>query len=457
MAPNLDNIAVELLDIITSTLSLEDFCSLRLTCKSVYATSLRSFAFIFFSSKICHLNFNSLELLTQVSRHVEYSQAIRSLDIQATVYSKQQIEKAHVDLGYYKTAISRVVNKSAECEAILQCAKLYDHIMAQPVDAEKIGTIANIFTEIFRNLVNVKAIRLYQDLNPTSMRNYNSSSRIDFASLCFQGILEAVSSSGLKLEKLKTVSKPWVHRFSRNSAIIPHDAFIQPKSLLTNVLANLSSLELCISTTYHGMERQANWETGVSKFISGAVALKSLRLLFDGLGGNSKYSIELIRSITEKTSLPKLKKFHLVGPQFDELDLADFFVRHRETLRVIHFEYTRLQNGTWQSLLETIRDSLQLHHLYLLYPVQGEERVTFPPEIFDNFWLHQVDADDPDDDRSMKDQLNETIEFLEVGFERHAVYEILYDSDAPMENSRRRHSVSGSDHESIVGSENSAG
>ncbi|KAF2812641.1 uncharacterized protein BDZ99DRAFT_569286 [Mytilinidion resinicola] len=118
--------------------------------------------------------------------------------------------------------------------------------------------------------------------------------------------------------------------------------------------------------------------------------------------------------------------------QFDEEDVAALVIRHKNTLRTLHFEYSRMHYGTWRSLFETIRDSLQLEVLHLEYPIQGDERITFP---FADIWCHHINVNDQDDDesRTMPEMLTELIEVLEVGFERDADpnTDTAYDSDDP--------------------------
>lgn len=116
------------------------------------------------------------------------------------------------------------------------------------------------------------------------------------------------------------------------------------------------------------------------------------------------------------------------------MDFSKLALKHRESLRIIHFEYTRLCGGTWKSLLEAFRDLLRLEVLYLLYPMQGEDRVTFSMEVFDNFWEQFVNVNDINDSRDMRSRLIRVVEFHDVRIEQYPDSDYACGSDRSNEN-----------------------
>jgi hypothetical protein len=80
MARPIERFPTELLDLITADLSLEEFRSLRLSCKAVSVSSIHAFGIRFFSTLTCAITSRSLENLVAISKHVEFSSTLRALD-----------------------------------------------------------------------------------------------------------------------------------------------------------------------------------------------------------------------------------------------------------------------------------------------------------------------------------------------------------------------------------------
>ncbi|KAF2493263.1 hypothetical protein BU16DRAFT_75241 [Lophium mytilinum] len=457
MATSIEKIPTELLDLITSDLSLEEFSSLRLSCKAVYASSLHSFGIAFCSKRVCILTLPSLENIVSISKHVEFGSTMRELDFAADVRPEDAVNTTQDLIMLPQEEVER---RNPNASTARAKREFHEALMAQAEATGRMneGILSEMLIEAFRNFPKLETIRFYQEtVSPTSTRTFKKSSRVAYASCCFQQILTAIIESRLTLEKLKTVEKPGVYRCSRSGAVVSHDAFYVNLPRLEGLkqsFVRLRSLELWISASYHGRSRLPGWENGISQFLAAAPALESLTLHIDAIAYGSRYCIDIVRSIANTVYLPKLRKLHFVGAQFDEEDLANLVTKHKNTLCILRFECSRMHHGTWRALFETFRESLQLEALRLEFPTQGDERVTFP---FSDYWCHYLsvnDQDDYDEKWTMPDLLTELIDGLKVGLERDADpdSDIAYDSDDPGASAatwERMHRVAHSDDGSL--------
>ncbi|KAF2812640.1 uncharacterized protein BDZ99DRAFT_270558 [Mytilinidion resinicola] len=207
---HIEKLLTELLDLITDDLSLDDFSSLRLSCKTVYASSLHSFGITFFSERVCILSLPSLGNIVSISKHGKFGSTMRELDFVADVPPEDFVEVTKGLTVLRQKKAEREIRALIESKAAAE-DEFHKAMMAQAeaTGRKNEGTLSQMLVEAFENFPKLKAIRFYQaTMSPTSTRTYKKSSQVAYASCCFQQILTAIVKSGLTLEKLKTVTKP---------------------------------------------------------------------------------------------------------------------------------------------------------------------------------------------------------------------------------------------------------
>ncbi|KAF2477168.1 uncharacterized protein BDR25DRAFT_339166 [Lindgomyces ingoldianus] len=423
MASFIERLPAELLDLITANLEATPYGSFRLASRLLYLTTLPEFRRRFFSTIKSSLNSSSLTMLVELSQS-HLAGTVKELCIQPRRRPKLPLAKTR-EKPFFRgkseflkaQEIAKASKENAERE-------LFDDFMNGTSLELRVAPLSTALHGFF----NLTLIRFYLiDSLAVQGQMFKKSSCIEFQSRCFRLILDAILTSGVKLEEFSMAEID----FMRDScAIVPHHAFKLPTPYLvtlSDAFHRLQSLNLCISATYNGTARLPGWEDGISQFISAASELESLSLHLDGPGAYSRFTLPIMDSLARSTILPKLKTFQIQGSMFHEHDLARFVLQHSATLSDVSLAYSRLQNGSWKSLLTTFRESLNLQRFSLIFPMQGDDRLTFPD--FDNMWCLYVDTTDQEEDRTMYDALTMAIEHHEIGFEQDPECEAHYDSD----------------------------
>lgn len=454
MPTPIERLPTEVLDLITNELILSEFSSFRLSCRAVYLSSLHSFGTRFFSSWICFTRPKSLGELLDISKHEEFSTRVTSLHLMVPwIWSEDQLAIARETCAAppltpptrYNRARWQIKQDEIERHTATLASHEFCQRLLQPDDGRDVHreTLFKTFAGAFDNFSNLRNIYFFQEErnHGHTIMTYRKSACIDFVSHYFQQLLKAITHSSLRLYKLKSANSVEPRIYSRSGTITPHSTFDLDAAFLTMLktsFAELRSLQLWISASYHGHSRRLGWENGIINFLNAAPALESLNLHLDIFSQGSRYSRKIIHSMADKVTLPRLRKLHLTGTQFDEEDITKFLIRHKATIRIVYFNNTRMQHGTWCSMLETIRDALQLKSIHLIYPLQRDDRITFP--WADDMWCRYLDVDyqqhDDDEEETMHAKITKVIESLEVGFEQNG--ELGSDFDYDSDNPKRR-------------------
>ncbi|KAI9716906.1 MAG: hypothetical protein M1812_005055 [Candelaria pacifica] len=109
---------------------------------------------------------------------------------------------------------------------------------------------------------------------------------------------------------------------------------------------NLRKIDLFI--TFHEPEALGTLDLrNLAQAISGAHSLEVLLLSFN------KHAP--LYEILGSGTWPRLRRFYTCCFSINQHEILDFIKRHAKTLREIHFEFGEVSDGTWESVLETIR------------------------------------------------------------------------------------------------------
>ncbi|KAI9700844.1 MAG: hypothetical protein M1836_002213 [Candelina mexicana] len=149
------------------------------------------------------------------------------------------------------------------------------------------------------------------------------------------------------------------------SGISHHALNLPPEELDRAKLAfeALTSLELCINT--HNVEEDwvTTMRTGtISELSSAARNLEKLWLRFDA---RCRWLMGDFPKVTGSQRWPKLRSVALCLMDMHERELVEFLCRHVPTIEVLDLQYVEISEGTWNTVLEEIRQEMKRWPLVL--------------------------------------------------------------------------------------------
>lgn len=200
--------------------------------------------------------------------------------------------------------------------------------------------------------------------------------------------------------------------------MIPHQAFnfaLPYLVSLGNAFITMKSISLSINEWCSANSRMPGWENGISQFISTAPSLETLSLNLGKGYPEPRYSVPIIRSLAQTTRFPKLHTFQLYGGAFEELDLLDFVLNHKHSIRRISLPHVNNQDGYWKSILTAFRDSLDLEYLYVQRPMERGNLLSFCIDPPARTFTLMIDTTPEDESRSMEELLTQYISTVKRG------------------------------------------
>jgi len=389
MASPIELLPAELLDLITSRLPALDYAALRLASRRLHFTSHTEFLKRFFTTVSTFLDPTSLARLVDISSHQRFANSVRNLHIKSRGGAPGKGPPIYEDFRFIRDVAT---SKNAV-------------------------SIVRPLSRVMESLPNLNSVRFYLlDQNIGYTRSIYKSDIVIFQAVCFQMILDAVIESNTQLQELSTLSGDV--SLSSSCAIVPHQAFNLALPYLVslgNAFATLKSMSLSINEWCSANSRVPGWENGISQFISTAPSLENLSLNLSKGYPVPKYSVPVIHSLAQSTRLPKLHTFQLYGGAFEELDLLDFMLNHKHSIRRISLPHVNNQDGSWKSILIAFRDSLDLEYLYVERPLENGNLLSFCIDPPARTVTLEIDTTPENQSRSMEKLLTEYISSVKRG------------------------------------------
>ncbi|KAF2094457.1 hypothetical protein NA57DRAFT_80265 [Rhizodiscina lignyota] len=226
-----------------------------------------------------------------------------------------------------------------------------------------------MLTSAFRSLSNLKTLIIIaqQKVRPSAPAEYYGPGSISHV---VSSYLAAAGMAGIKLKSLLVGTGAITH-WNIKPGVAVMDL---PMSFLP-LYANITSLQIKLSTknpTYLG---STDWIRHTSLFLSAMPLLEELYLSFD----DRIHTEAIFSEIVNKTTCrwPNLKRLQLIGFQLKTADLLSLLGRHQENLERFAVHYCDFTGESWRSILECLREFPSLQDLRIIYIAQDGWRTSF--------------------------------------------------------------------------------
>lgn len=168
----------------------------------------------------------------------------------------------------------------------------------------------------------------------------------------FEAVVHAAHLAGIKLERFQVNALMDEIFFFRNNQLLQYAAsvFRHCRVLFLEFGSASDDREKC------NLVSQLEWNQLFS-ILSPAVSLKSICLTFSTHGGEP---IAFSKVFGVSHVWCQLEEFEINGIDAKHLDLVGFFKRHRVTLRRVSISECRLSTGRWESVVQSMREHLNL-------------------------------------------------------------------------------------------------
>jgi hypothetical protein len=413
MPAPMERLPVELVDLVVRHFSLPDCQSLRLVSRQLYALTLSTFRSRYFAKRTTTLSTPSLGRLLRVSSS-HLSQSVSLLDVKLLNLEDYQSLSKISRVGIYPPPKRFQQVANVRPQDISKEYALYDYMRTNDDPKDVIKHLGQALGQ----LSHVRAVRLR--VNGETLQSYFSGEEDEeegysvFVHACFKAVIAAIVRSGVQLHDFSVI-KGTKARPSSKSANLIYPAFNSsfPALLsLSKAFSSLKTLRLSIRTDYHGNHRVPGWQNGISQFVATASSLEELTLCFPPMDTEPAFKAAAMQSLASTLDLPNLKSLQLYGCVVDEQALSNFVQAH-SALRQIIITDVRVLNGSWNTVLRAIHESLNLETLRLSFLQQSEA----PRDIWWNRGSRRksklvMDTTDRAEQRTMNEMLSEAIDYL---------------------------------------------
>ncbi|KGO36916.1 hypothetical protein PEX1_021720 [Penicillium expansum] len=364
---NFRHLPVELLQAIAFRLPAEDLCSFRLSCKSIYESTMYTFRCTFFEMIGTNLSLKGLERVEAIVNDSELAPHVRSLTVK------------FVDDFEDRLAEGLRWNRHSSGYLLLDA------------DVQQ-------WAEALRGLVNCTSFHLIRKGwtdNDTCLDRFTST---DIITLILSAIIEAHIPVQEFLVDFVPPCVGGANELDLRRLNVP--ALWKPE--FTSVWASLQVLLLNFT-----MEK--NWIIDwIDPMVRYATDLRKLTIKFDD-GRVARAVIEQLSSIGTTSQLQELTLNGVAKSIINPASLSKLLHNYRDSLRVINITYIPLEGSGWKSILKMLGefpvlesfsfDNLREFRYAMHFPVaseiptvdQGTEFVIFRPrKLRDQTWNTRV-------------------------------------------------------------------
>lgn len=379
MTSAFERLPAEVFDIITASLTLSEYQTIRLTSQRLHLLSLSTFNKKYFTKLITTLGSPSLHRLVHVANHTHLSRLVTTVEVRLLNHRdyKELAKIARIGVFPPPKRFPKVL--CVRDQDVAQEATLYDDVLAN----RQAKCITDRLARGLQGLDNLTAIVFRAQKSEPLGWNTIAIPEGDevFRSRCFRAVLDAVVKSGVPLETF-AMGKEKSHTLSKN-ANVPYPALQLPVEYLQRLrspFSTLTTLTLSVVAAHNGHHRLPGWENGLGRLISSAPILKHLSLSLDRKTQVSQYGARIIRSLSDSLQLDHLDTLSISNTTMHESDLAKLIKAHASTLHRVNLTNMCLLTGSWHVLLAAFKSVNDLRSLRLAHidgvgsPVQFRQR-----------------------------------------------------------------------------------
>jgi hypothetical protein len=363
MVSPIESLPVEVFDIITSELDLEDNKQLRLTCQRLLHLGLSSYAKRYFSTLTTTLGSPSLDRIVEISKHGYLRKVATEVNVKLLSSHDYYVMRSIQRVGIYpppkrfKTVTSvRMADIAGEST-----------LSADLLESNNLQCITDRLTRVLKSLKSLTTIRIRafdNEPDPWERMQVPACDQ-EFRSKCFEAVLHSIAKSGIQLEHFYMAKKP-KKASPRKAANVPIAALQSISPLLSSLrhsFMNLRSLTLTTFAADHRIPRGPGWELAPHKIIACAPNLKHLVLSLDRAARVSNWSAIFIRHLAKSCRPPALESFHLLNSCVHETDLNKLVAAHADSICELFLNNVRLLSGSWTSYWAALKEVENLRYL----------------------------------------------------------------------------------------------
>jgi hypothetical protein len=369
MLSPIESLPVEVFDIITSELDLEDNKQLRLTCQRLVHLGLSSYAKRYFSTLTTTLGSPSLDRLVDISKHGYLRKVATEVNVKLLSSHDYYVMRSIQKVGIYPPPKRFKTVTSVKMADIAGESTL----SADLLESNNLQCITDRLTRVLKNLKNLTTIRVRAfDSEPDLWERMQvPACDQEFRSKCFEAVLHSIAQSGIQLEQFSMAKKP-KKAYLRKAANVPIAALQLSPPLLSSLrhaFMKLHSLTLTTFAADHRIPRGPGWELAPHQVIACAPNLKHLVLSLDRAARVSNWSAIFIHHLAKSGRRPALESFHLLNSCVHEADLSKLVAAHADNIRELFLNNVRLLSGSWNSYWTSLKgvESLQYIRFGLLF------------------------------------------------------------------------------------------
>jgi hypothetical protein len=384
MTSPIESLAVEVFDIIASSLDLVAFQHLRLTSRQLHLLSLSPFAKRYFSRLSTKLGSPSLDRLLAISKHGYFSGIVVQLDIKLQTHRDYEILTNIQKVGIFPPPKRFPVVPGIKQEHVSGEATLYDDVSGR--NANYPACITERLTRSLGNLKMLKSINLRtHHAEPVDWQALPiPEADTLFRTRCFEAVFDAVLKSGIQLDEFGMAKQAKTTK----ALNLAYPALQCPVLSLRHCFEHLHSLTLAVVTASNGDAGSPGWERGITQFIACAPSLKKLTLSLDRPALVSDHSATIIRSLAA-LHWPLLTTLHLLNCALHEADLVAFLSAHASSITSINLSGVRLLTWNWETFWDSLKGLDQLRRVRLELRRVGIARLHWDPSEMQFLWRNR--------------------------------------------------------------------
>ncbi|KAI3570716.1 hypothetical protein IWW34DRAFT_710604 [Fusarium oxysporum f. sp. albedinis] len=393
----------EVIHSVAELLPVDDFFSLRLSCRRLNAMSLHAFIRVYFQTRYVMLEEHSLQTLISISQHETFGPAVRTLGFCTEHLLEMDDEQSRDCFAFLEAGWGRGYPCEDEFEEEFEDESdedlemeeddkedFYDRVYRERLDDQKtllLGHDIIYLAQAMTGLSNCKTLIL-------------TDARIPWG------------ASRLKREVGSEVSRGFRPHFVEDERFVQR--ILQPKSVnpislqlldwpvyvspIAWTLTSLTSLRLLISPFYKN-NHAYGWEKRAMGLFDLFPQLSHFTLAFDDEFDNHT----IFPIFSELLKLPQLRVMELARFEATAAELTKMLLQHQSTLEEITLREVKMNEaGSWTSVLSTVRDMPQFHSFTMKQCLIGD-------------WFFTDVSDEIDEVVSIKDR--ERIEELAAQIE----------------------------------------
>ncbi|QKD57824.2 uncharacterized protein FOBCDRAFT_165303 [Fusarium oxysporum Fo47] len=388
---------------VAELLPVNDFFSLRLSCRRLNAMSLHAFIRVYFQTRYVMIEEHSLQTLISISQHETFGPAVRALGFCTEHLLEMDDEQSRDFFAFLEAGWGRGYPCEDEFEEEFgdesdedlemeedDKEDFYDRVYRERLDDQKtllLGHDILYLAQAMTGLPNCKTLIL-------------TDARIPWGASRLKREVGSELSRGFHPDNFE--DEQFVQRILQPKSVNPISlqlldwpVYVSP---IAWTLTSLTSLRLLISPFYKN-NRAYGWEKRAMGFFDLFPQLSHFTLAFDDEFDNHT----VFPIFSELLKIPQLRVMELARFEATAAELTKMLLRHQSTLEEITLREVKMNEaGSWTSVLSTVRDMPQFHSFTMKQCLIGD-------------WFFTDVSDEIDEVISIKDR--ERIEELAAQIE----------------------------------------